>query len=263
MPTDPTYGVIGVGALAAAIVTGLCEGVEDAPQVLLSPRGRAHAEALAARFPTVRVAADNQAVVDGAGTVLVAVLPQQAEAVLGDLTFGTHHLVVSLVAGVPLADLARWATPAGEVVRANPLPSAAAREGMTTVHPPVPAVTDLFARVGRVLPVAEETAYDALSAASATVAAHYAYLDAIAGWLATQGVDGPEARGYVAAVFSGVADTLRTGDGGPPDLAGLTAEVATPGGLNEQLTADLRAAGVYDAVDRALSAVLARTVAPN
>jgi hypothetical protein len=30
-------GVLGVGAIGAAIVTGLCENVDDAPNVLLSP----------------------------------------------------------------------------------------------------------------------------------------------------------------------------------------------------------------------------------
>lgn len=33
-----TYGIIGVGAIAAAIVTGLCEHVQDAPAIVLSPR---------------------------------------------------------------------------------------------------------------------------------------------------------------------------------------------------------------------------------
>jgi len=32
------YGVLGVGAIGAAIVTGLCENVDDAPKILLSPR---------------------------------------------------------------------------------------------------------------------------------------------------------------------------------------------------------------------------------
>ena len=63
--TSTTYGVLGVGALASAIVTGLCDGVEDPPDVLLSPRNSATASGLAARFPTVTVAADNQGVVDG------------------------------------------------------------------------------------------------------------------------------------------------------------------------------------------------------
>ena len=61
-----TYGVLGVGAIGTAIVTGLCESVNDAPRVLLSPRNAGIAAGLAQRFATVEVMADNQAVVDGA-----------------------------------------------------------------------------------------------------------------------------------------------------------------------------------------------------
>jgi pyrroline-5-carboxylate reductase len=46
------YGVLGVGAIGAAIVTGLCENVEDAPEVLLSPRNAGIAAGLAQRFAT-------------------------------------------------------------------------------------------------------------------------------------------------------------------------------------------------------------------
>lgn len=41
------YGVLGVGAIGAAIVTGLCEDVDDAPKVLLSPRNAEVAAGLA------------------------------------------------------------------------------------------------------------------------------------------------------------------------------------------------------------------------
>lgn len=51
-----TYVVIGVGAIAAAIVTGLCEHAQDAPLIALSPRNASRAADLAARFPTVRIA---------------------------------------------------------------------------------------------------------------------------------------------------------------------------------------------------------------
>ncbi|HEX9293698.1 MAG TPA: hypothetical protein VF873_08420 [Gemmatimonadales bacterium] len=60
------YGVLGVGAIGAAIVTGLCENVDDAPKILLSPRNAGITAALAQRFATVDVAADNQTVFDGA-----------------------------------------------------------------------------------------------------------------------------------------------------------------------------------------------------
>ncbi|MCW2794881.1 NAD(P)-binding domain-containing protein [Nocardioides sp.] len=247
-------GVIGVGSLAAAIVTGLCAGREHPPQVLLSPRGAATAAALASRFPTVEVAADNQAVADRAALVIVCVRTQDAHAVLGGINLSREHVVVSALAGVSLEELERLAAPATRVARAMPLPSVSSREGLTPVYPPLPAVLDLFERLGGALPVRDGAAFEALVAAAATIAGHLAYLGAIARWLVEQGVSEKEAQRYVTATYGALAGQLRSG----ADLDELTAEVATPGGLNEQFARQLHEAGVFDAVDRGLAAVLAR-----
>ncbi|GAA3161235.1 NAD(P)-binding domain-containing protein [Nonomuraea salmonea] len=68
-------GIIGVGEIARAIVTGLLEGDGPPPEVLLSPRGAATAAELAARHGTVRVCGGNQEVADGCDVLIVAVRP--------------------------------------------------------------------------------------------------------------------------------------------------------------------------------------------
>ena len=82
----PTTAYVGVGALASAIVTGLCEGVADPPTIVLSPRNAEASAALAARYGSVTVAADNQAVVDAADLVIVTLRRAHAD-VLGELTW--------------------------------------------------------------------------------------------------------------------------------------------------------------------------------
>ena len=77
-----SYGVLGVGSIATAIVTGLCDGVVEPPEILLSPRNAERAAELAARFPSVRVAMDNQQVVDDSDVVVVCLLPTHAAEVL-------------------------------------------------------------------------------------------------------------------------------------------------------------------------------------
>jgi pyrroline-5-carboxylate reductase len=96
----------------------LCENVDEAPQVLLSPRNAGIAAGLAERFPSVEVAADNQAVVDGAGVVIVCVRPQVAQAVLDELSFPADRVVVSAMAGAPVDTLQRLVAPATDVARA-------------------------------------------------------------------------------------------------------------------------------------------------
>jgi pyrroline-5-carboxylate reductase len=254
-----TYGVLGVGSIAAAIVAGLCDGVADPPEVVLSPRNTVRSADLAERYATVRVAEDNQAVVDAADVVVVCLLPDNAAEVLAGLRFRPGQGVVSAVAGIPVAHLGELVAPATEVSRSVPLPAVTTRESVTPVHPGGPAAEELFARLGGSMAVEDEMAFESIAAASATVAAYFGYLGAIAGWLGSRGIPEDGARRYVAATFAALAGELGAPD---PDFSALANAHATPGGLNEQFARDLGAAGVYDAVRAGLDAVLAR-IAPN
>ena len=256
MSSDPpTYGFLGVGSIASALVTGLCDGVADPPEVVLSPRSAERAASLAGRFATVRVAAHNQAVVDGSDVVVLCLRPPDLEGALAGLRFRADQAVISAVAGVDVATLASWVAPAARVARSIPLPAVATREGVTPVHPADPAVTALFDRLGGTLAVDDEAAFDSLSAASATVAGYFRYLGAVAAWLADAGIPAADARRFVAGTFAALSGELRTPD---PDFADLARAHATPGGLNDQLARHLADAGVYDAVRDGLDAVRAR-----
>jgi pyrroline-5-carboxylate reductase len=248
------YGVLGVGAIGSAIVAGLCEDVDDAPRVLLSPRGAEVAARLAGRFDTVDVAPNNQAVVDGAEVVIVCVRPQVAEAVLAELRFPKERVVVSAMAGVQVRTLERLVSPATEVARVIPLPSVARREGLTPVHPPNAAAAALFDRLGEAVELPDERAFEALSASTATIAAHFAYLNAIAAWLESQEIPAPAATRYVASMFAGLAEATRSGE----RFEQLAREHATPGGTNEQFLNGLEQGGFLEDVRLGLQRVLDR-----
>ena len=248
------YGVLGVGAIGAAIVTGLCENVDDAPQVLLSPRNAGIAAGLTQRFATVDVAADNQAVVDGATVVILCVRPQVAATVLAELRFPADRVVISAMAGVPVTTLKRLVAPATDVARVIPLPSVARRDGITPVHPPNAAATALFDRLGETAELADVKAFEAFSASTATIAAHFAYLNTIAAWLESQEIPAPAATSYVASMFAGLAEATRSGE----RFEQLAREHATPGGINEQFLNELEQGGTFERVSLGLRRVLDR-----
>jgi pyrroline-5-carboxylate reductase len=248
------YGVLGVGAIGAAIVTGLCKDVDDAPRVLLSPRNAELAAGLAQRFGSVDVAADNQAVVDGAGVVIVCVRPQVAQGVLADLRFPADRVLISTMAGVPVKTLQRLVAPATDLARVIPLPSVARREGITPIHPPNAAATALFDRLGETVELSDVKAFEAFSASTATIAAHFAYLNAVARWLERQEIPAAAATRYVASMFAGLAEPTRSGE----RFEQLAREHATPGGINEQFLNELEQGGLFEGVNLGLRRVLDR-----
>jgi pyrroline-5-carboxylate reductase len=252
------YGVLGVGALASAIVTGLCEGVADPPTIVLSPRNAQASAALASRYPSVSIAADNQAVLDSVEVVIVCL--RRAHAVLlGDLTWRPQHVVVSSIAGVPLTRLVELVAPAGEVARAVPMPAVATRSSRTPVHPPLPRALDVFERLGGTMPIGNGVQFEAIFTAMGTVAPFFEYLRVLADFLVDHGLPSRDAQQVVAATFTGLLEQLATQES--PDFAEMVKEHAPPGGGNEQLTNLMREQGVFDAMARSVEEVHRRLTA--
>ena len=125
----PKVGIIGVGAIAEALTIGLCGFGDPRAEIFLSPRNEDISGRLALRFPSVKVASDNQAVVDGSKIVVLAVRPQVTEDVLGALRFRHDQQIVSLIATFSVKQLSPLLAPANQISRAVPLPPIAERQG--------------------------------------------------------------------------------------------------------------------------------------
>lgn len=252
------YGFVGTGAITRAMVEGL-SSVDPAPEIVVSPRGAQVSAALAARFGNVRVAADNQAVVDAAPCVVLATRPADLRTVLADLRFRPDQVVVSVVAGFSVAELEAAVVPAHRVARAIPLPSVAARQGLVPVFPGEPEALALFEELGAVAALDDETAFDSFSAASAFAATQLDLLATVEAWLVGRGVPAPDASAYVRELIRGLSDALAE----EPDreLALVAGDHATPGGLNEQVRTHVRSGGVHELVVDALDGVARRVEA--
>lgn len=249
-------GFIGVGNIASAVARGLATATPAPERIVLSPRNAEKAAVLAAEFASAVVAADNQAVIDGSDLVVLAVRPPAAETVLAPLAFRAGQKVVSLIAALPYARLCDLVAPALDVVRAVPLPPVARHIGPVALYPDDPTATELFGRIGTAVPVADERQFDALATVTATAAPYYAFLARLADWLAGQGVARDAATRYVAAVAHAIAADAAHAE--TQGFDGLIADVATPGGMNEQVLRMFTEADWFGPVDPALDAILAR-----
>jgi pyrroline-5-carboxylate reductase len=247
-------GFIGTGSITAAMVRGLKGSPLSDRQILLSPRNADLAAELAAGFPGVTVAADNQSVIDGSDMVILAVRPQIAEGVLRPLRFRDGQQVVSLIAGESVAVIRDW-TGAVQVTRAIPLPFVERQADATPVHPPTPEVMALFDALGQALAVPDAVAFDLYGAIGAEMALYFGIVETAVGWAVAQGLPEADARAFLGSLFGNLGDVLRH-DSRPLDTLRLAH--STAGGLNEQVFREFAANGGTQALTEALSSVLRR-----
>ncbi|MFZ5710070.1 MAG: pyrroline-5-carboxylate reductase [Pseudomonadota bacterium] len=246
-------GFIGTGTITAAIVRGLkASDARDWP-VVLSPRSADIARSLAA-LPGVAVAESNEAAIEGAETVVLAVRPQVAEAVLRPLRIRHEQQVVSLIAATPARLISEW-TGARQVCRAIPLPFVEARRDVTPVFPPHPPAMRLFDALGTALPVEDQASFDLYAALSALMGSYFQVLETASAWAEAHGLPPGDARAYLTGLFDNLGRVARKS---PRSLSELRSEHSTAGGLNEQAAAEFVRHGGAEALAGALEGVLRR-----
>ncbi|WP_426937265.1 NAD(P)-binding domain-containing protein [Brevibacterium sp. LE-L] len=238
-----TIGFIGVGEIASAMVEGLSAGTaaEDGDgqgnrlRFVLSPRSAGRARHLADTIEAAEVAESNQDVVDRSDLIVLAVLPQQAADVLGSLDVPAEKTVVSAVAGMPTDELSALLAHGPAIVRIIPLPAVRERKGVTAMFPADRDVEALLDLLGGSVTADDETKFSTLSAVTATMSAHFAFLQTITAWLVDQGWDQSDADHFIRGQFVGLGTTLAETT---EPIADLVAAHETPGGLNEQVNRD-------------------------
>ena len=254
---------IGGGNMALAIIGGLVASGQPAANIEVldvNPEARSR---LATSFG-VRA----HAVLDDlplGDLIVLAVKPQQLPEVATALAPRLENqLVLSIAAGVRLADLSRWLGGHARLARAMPNTPALVRAGISGLYAAMAvdaagrsAAEGVLRAVGGVVWVADEAQLDAVTAVSGSGPAYVFYcIEALEEAAVAAGLPHDVARQLARPTFFG-AGKLALESGEEPGV--LRARVTSRGGTTERGVAALDAAGVKAAMVRAVEAASARS----
>jgi len=255
---------IGGGNMARAIIGGLlAKGIRASDIVVVEVDGMARLQLVSELgVSSVEAPGAELARVD---VVLFAVKPQQmrvaAEAAAPHLA---DPLVVSIAAGIRLADLGRWLGGRQRLVRAMPNTPALVHAGITGLHaaPGVGAddrqgAEDLLATVGATLWFEAEGDLDSVTAVSGSGPAYVFYaMEALERAALELGLAEGAARSLALWTFVGATKlAIERGD----EPAKLRAQVTSKGGTTERALEVLDQAGVKEHFVDAVKAACERS----
>lgn len=252
----PRIGVIGTGAIAEALLIGMIEHCRCSGPIRVSLRNEQRSSRLADRFENVVIDQSNQSIVDQADMIIFAVLPDQAAAVLNDLTFRDDQTLINLVAGFPVAELRQIVSPLSRVHRLIPLPPVEFGLGPLPLFPPCEEIARLFSGCGKVIQVEDESAFAGFAAVSGLMATHHRLTATVTQWVASRGVSAENAAAYTSHMFHALTHLESTASAA--DLQGLARECVTRGGLNELALDQLEELQWFDQVVERLDNIEAR-----
>ena len=224
-----TVGIIGVGVIGSALVKGFATA-QPACSLLLSSRSRENMTQLAAEFPEqVRLAADNQQVLDEAEWVILSIPPAQGETILKSLRFRPENKVINLMADKSLEKIAGWIGHTALLAHIVPLPFVAQHLGPIVIYPHSEELYDLMSPLGQIVVAKNSHEVHVLQSITALMAPFDTLLDKIVRWAGENGVDEMPAKAFTTAFFGAICQQVSQVQAGR--LSELADEM-TPGGLN-------------------------------
>jgi pyrroline-5-carboxylate reductase len=256
--------LVGGGNMARALAGGLIAHGHS-PEALKVVEIDAEARAtVSARFRVATFAAIEEPAVADADVVVIAVKPHHVRAVARDLAgLLRSQVVLTIAAGIRLADLGRWLAGYRRLVRAMPNTPALIGAGIAGLFA-LPGVdragrahaAAVLEAVGATLWCEREEDLDAVTAVSGSGPAYVFYfLEALEAAARELGFGPAEARRLVLATFSGAIRLVEQSDAEP---AVLRAQVTSKGGTTERAIATLDEARVKEAILGAVKAASAR-----
>ena len=251
--------------MGRALLSGLMRSGTRAEQLSVG-ESVAAARELLARELGVAASPDNETAIAGAEIVVLAVKPQEAQAVLKPLAptlAAARPLVISVLAGTRVMDLEAWCGSEVPVVRAMPNRPALLGAGISGMYAPLKvnaaqrgSAEHVLKAVGEVVWVATEDTLDVVTALSGSGPAYFFLL---AECMAEAG----QQLGLEHAVAQRLAAVTLYGSGlmahaDAAELARLRAEVTSRGGTTEAALRVFESGGLKKLVAQALAAAAAR-----
>lgn len=253
---------LGGGNMAAALIGGMLERGFAAAELTVVELSKERRDWLAQTWG-VGVAGD-VGVVPGADVVVLAVKPQQMREALAPLAGRLGQaLIISVAAGLRVADLSRWLGGHARVARAMPNTPALIGAGVTGMYAP-PAVDAagrelaerILSAVGSVVWVAEEVRMDAVTAVSGSGPAYvFHFIEALEAAAVARGFDAATARRLALDTVLGAAK-LAAGSEDSPGV--LREKVTSKGGTTAAALAVFGEGDLLGLVGRAVAAAEAR-----
>ena len=240
---------IGGGNMAAAMIGGMIARGVAASDIQAVDINEAARERLAKDFGVATFAAFEEPAAQS-DVLILAVKPQQmAEVAKALRPVVAKQLILTIAAGIRIADLSRWLGGYRNVVRAMPNTPALVRAGISGLYalPEVSedgreAVQRLLDAVGETVWVAEESQLDAVTALSGSGPAYVFYfLEAMQEAGRVMGLP-PEASRLLSLQTLAGAAKLASESSEPP--ATLRAKVTSKGGTTERAINEMEAKAI-------------------
>ena len=265
MSAGEQIGFIGSGKMATALASGLVKAGLFEPEQIIGSDKRPESRAAFAVALGARTTDSNAELVRECGIVVLAVKPQDINALLAQLggEFTTEHLVITIAAGVTTHRIESFLPPGCRLVRAMPntpmlvgAGAAALCTGSNATIEDLARAQTIFESAATVITL-EERLMDAVTAVSGSGPAYFFYfVEALTLGAMEEGLDEQQATLLARQTLAGAARLLIESG---RSAAELRADVTSPGGTTQAAIESMQSNNVGHNIAAAVRAAANRS----
>jgi len=233
-----TVAFIGGGNMASALIGGMLAGGHTAQSIYVYEVSQERKSWIVEKFG-IRVFDSIDQNICQANCIIIAVKPQSVAGVAQQLEGKIRNqLLLSIAAGIKTADLSRWLSGYGRIIRVMPNTPALVASGVSALFA-MPMVDSserkqaelIFSTVGSVFWLEQESQMDAVTAVTGSGPGYVFYfIEALQAAAQGLGFSQQQARRLSVEVFLGAA---RLAQQSSEEVAQLRAQVTSKGGTTE------------------------------
>ena len=249
-------GFIGTGKITTAVITGIFKSNLSTHKIIISPRNKKIAKALKKKFNSIKIAKNNQEIIDQCNWVFLSITPAVGEKIIKNLNFRPNQTIISFISTITLDQLKKAIKVKANIVRAIPLPPISLKKGPVPIFPPNKKVKSFFNKIGTTIEIKNEELSKIFWSTSGMMASYYELLRVMANWLVKKGIKRIDAQTYITTLFLALSeDAVKNSK---KDLKYLVKESQTTKGLNEQGLNELKKMKFYSTLEKAINKISKR-----
>ena len=246
-------GFIGTGKITTSVIKGICRSKIKYKKIIISPRNKKNANYIKKNFRNIKIAKNNQEVVESSNWIFLGVTPSVGEKIIKYLKFKSNQTIISFISTLSIPTLKKMIKVRADIVRAIPLPPISLKKGPVPICPPNKKVKIFFDKIGSTIEIKNEKLSINFWSTSGMMASYYELLKVMSGWLVKRGIKRSDAQKYITTLFLALSEDAVVNS--KKELKYLVKESQTPKGLNEQGLKEMSKKGVYKSLINTLNSI--------
>ena len=249
-------GFVGVGKIATSVIEGIFKAKINVKEIILSPKNRKNSKFLQNKFKKIKIAKNNQEVLDKSNWVVLSVTPKIGKQILKNLKFKKNHIILNFISTIHNSELRKIIFPAKQIFKIAPLPMIKYNLGPIIIYPKNKIIENFFSRLGKVIATNNEKENKKLWVMTSFMATYLEIFNTAHKWFVKKGVNQNKSKEYINHLFKALNNELLKNSNYSIDK--IIKEFQTKGGINEELLKRLKKSGIFKNLDKGFNKIYNR-----